>query len=413
MTSETQIQKKGFTIFILGLLTALGPFSIDMYLPAFPDIAKDLGTTVSQVSLSLSSYFIGISVGQLFYGPLLDRFGRKRPLYIGIAVYILTSIACLATNSIETLVGIRFLQALGGCVAGVGAMAMVRDLFTTKESAKVYSLLILILGVSPLLAPTVGGYLATSFGWHSVFIALAAIALAILAIVYFFLPESHQPDPSVSLSFKPIMKNFWEIVQNPQFYTYVFSGAVAFSGLFAYLAASPVIFMNIFAVTPQAYGWIFAIIATGMITFSQLNVALLRRFQNEQILTSGIFIQMIAGLIFLLCVYLDFYSLISTIIYFSIVLSCLGLTNPNSGALALAPFSRNAGSAAALMGFLQMGFGALAAMMIGLLEVKSVLSIVAIMATTATLAFFILNWGRGKITRQVGAKEGELPTAPH
>jgi DHA1 family bicyclomycin/chloramphenicol resistance-like MFS transporter len=402
-----------FTILILGVLTALSPFSIDMYLPAFPEIAKDFRTTVSQVSLSLSSYFIGISLGQLFYGPLLDRYGRKRPLYVGLIVYILASVACLTTRSIETLVAIRFLQALGGCAAGVTSMAMVRDLFTTKESAKVFSVLILILGVSPLLAPTVGGYLATAFGWHSVFIVLAVIAALTLAIVALFLPESHPPDHSVKLKFGPIFKNFWAILQNPQFYTYVMSGAVAFSGLFAYLAGSPVIFMDIFGVTPKVYGWIFALISIGLISTSQLNVVLLKRFENEQILRAGLLIQMIVGLIYLALTYAGAYNLTTTIIYFFIALSCLGITNPNSGALAMAPFSKNAGSAAALMGFLQMGLGALSAMLVGLLEIKHLISIIVIMACSAVFAYVILILGEKKITRKVHATLNDLSTTSH
>ncbi len=401
-----------FTILILGILTALGPFSIDMYLPAFPEIAKDFGSTVSQVSLSLSSYFIGISLGQLFYGPLLDRFGRKKPLYVGLIIYIFASIVCLTTKSIESLVATRFLQALGGCAAGVTAMAMVRDLFTTKESAKVFSVLILILGVSPLLAPTVGGYLATSFGWHSVFIVLAGIAAITLAIVTFFLPESHQPDPTVSLKLGPIFRNFWAILQNPQFYTYVVSGAVAFSGLFAYLAGSPVIFMDIFGVSPKIYGWIFALISIGLISTSQLNVILLKKYQNEQILRAGLLIQMIAGLVYLLLTYIGIYNLVTTIIYFFIALSCLGITNPNSGALAMAPFSKNAGSAAALMGFLQMGLGALSAMLVGLLEVKHLISIIVIMACASVLAYIILIVGEKKITRKIHTTPSDLTQLP-
>lgn len=411
----TTAEKKSrfFIILILGSLTALGPLSIDMYLPAFPEIARDFSTTVSKVSLSLSSYFIGISLGQLFYGPLLDRFGRKKPIYVGLLFYIAASLACLTTRSIETLVGIRFLQALGGCAAGVGSMAMVRDLFTTKESAKVFSLLILILGVSPLLAPTVGGYLSTAFGWHSVFIVLAVVAALILTVVALFLPESHPPDKSVTLKFKPIMQRFWGILHNPQFYTYVFSGAVAFSGLFSYLSASPIIFMDMFGVSPQVYGWIFAIISVGLISTSQLNVILLKHFQNEQILKAGLFLQMTAGLIYLALTYLGLFNLTSTIVFFFVALSCLGLTNPNAGALALAPFPKNAGSAAALMGFLQMGFGALAAMVVGLLEVKQLLTIIAMMAISSLLAFFILIYGSRRITRKVYATGTDLPPIAH
>src|SRR3954463_16533957 len=158
-------QNKSVLILILGAMTALTPFAIDMYLPSFQTIAKDFGTTVSQVSLSLSSYFVGISFGQLFYGSLLDRYGRKPPLFVGLAIFILASLLCLQAHDAHSLITWRLIQGMGGCVAGVGAMTMVRDLFTQVESAKVYSLLILILGASPLFAPTTGSYLAVHFGW--------------------------------------------------------------------------------------------------------------------------------------------------------------------------------------------------------------------------------------------------------
>ncbi|WP_207796083.1 MFS transporter, partial [Leptospira ellisii] len=153
-----------YIIFILGILTALSPFSIDMYLPAFPEIAEDLKTPASEVALSLSGYFIGLALGQILYGPLLDRFGRKKPLYYGIALYVLASVGCFFSSTINELIIFRFLQAIGGCAANVASVAMVRDLFSIKESSKVFSLLVLILGASPLLAPTIGGYVSSTLG---------------------------------------------------------------------------------------------------------------------------------------------------------------------------------------------------------------------------------------------------------
>src|SRR3954467_9190822 len=181
--------KRSLLILILGLLSAIGPFSIDMYLPGFPTIAVKLHTTVDKVGYSLSSFFIGICVGQLLCGPLLDRFGRKRPLLIGLILYILSSIGCSLSNSVEALIFFRFLQALGGCVGMVAPNAIVRDIFPVEENAKVFSLLILILGVSPILAPTAGSYLIAAFGWPVVFIVLASVAFVILLAVIFWLRE--------------------------------------------------------------------------------------------------------------------------------------------------------------------------------------------------------------------------------
>ncbi len=195
-------------ILILGALTTVSPFSIDMYLPAFSQIASALDTTAAEVSLSLSSYFIGVAVGQVFYGPLLDRYGRKRPVYGGLSLYILASIGCLLAHSVESLVFWRFVQALGGCVAAVASMAMVRDLFPPQDSAKVFSLMMLVLGVSPLLAPTFGGFVTAWLGWQWVFVTLVTIVGTILFVTATLLPESHTPDPTVSLRPLPILRSF-------------------------------------------------------------------------------------------------------------------------------------------------------------------------------------------------------------
>src|SRR3954471_7947431 len=201
-------------ILILGLLSAIGPFSIDMYLPGFPTIAESLHTTPEMLSYSLSSYFIGICVGQMFIGPLLDRFGRKRPLYGGIIIYILSSLGCAFSPTIEMLIFFRFFQAAGGCVGMVAPRAIVRDVFPVSENARIFSLLILIIGVSPIIAPTAGGYVTAHFGWHGIFILLAAITFLILLAVIWLLPESKKPDPTFSLKPKPILTSFNKVITN-------------------------------------------------------------------------------------------------------------------------------------------------------------------------------------------------------
>ena len=214
-------------ILILGLLSAIGPFSIDMYLPGFPTIAEDLNTSVESVSYSLSSFFIGICLGQIICGPLLDRFGRKRPLYVGLVLYILASVGCALANSIEVLIGFRFLQAMGGCVGMVAPRAIVRDVFPVEENAKIFSLLILVLGVSPIIAPTAGSYVIAHWGWHMVFVVLAIVTLLLLIAVVFLLPESKQPDPNFSLQPSKIISSFVGVLKVPQFYTYALTGGIS------------------------------------------------------------------------------------------------------------------------------------------------------------------------------------------
>ncbi|MDB5241194.1 MAG: multidrug effflux transporter [Spirosoma sp.] len=395
-----------FLILILGSLSALGPFSIDMYLPGFLAIAKDLNTSVARVSLSLSSYFIGISAGQLLYGPLLDRFGRKKPLYMGLMLYVLASAACLFTHSVDTLIALRFVQAIGSCAAAVAAVAMVRDLFPIEDNAKVFSLLLLVLGASPMIAPTLGGYVIAAFGWQAVFLILTLLGTLILLASFLWLPESYQPDASYSLKPKPILTKFWLVLREPQFYTYALAGAVTFSGLFAYVAGSAQVFMGMYKVSGQAYGWIFALLSVGFIGSSQLNSIALRYFRSEQIIPMALLSQSIIGLCFLVSALLGLLGLFSTIGFLFAFLCCLGFTNPNTSALSLAPFANNAGIASALMGALQMGIGSLASVGVSLCNTESALPMISIMAVGATGALLILLVGRRMIVRPV-VEEGQ------
>ncbi|WP_316839614.1 multidrug effflux MFS transporter [Pedobacter gandavensis] len=394
-------QKYFLLIVLLGSLTALGPFSIDMYLPGFPAIAKDLNTTVLKVSLSLSSYFIGISAGQLLYGPLLDRFGRKKPLYIGLLVYIIASACCVFATSLDALIILRFMQAIGSCAAAVASIAMVRDLFPVKENAKVFALLMLVVGVSPMIAPTLGGYVTVAWGWHSVFIILMGLGILNLIASWLWLPDGYKPDTSLSLKPLPILKNFLSVVKDPQFYTYAFTGALAFSGLFAYISGSPLVFIDIFQVSEEAYGWIFALLATGLIGSSQINTLLLRRYKSEQVIFAALSTQVLIVLFFLIGSINNWFGLTETVVLLFLFLSCLGLTNPNTSALSLAPFSKNAGTASALMGAVQMGLGALASFGVSMFELKSAVPMVAIMTGTTVLALMLLVIGRRNIKVQI------------
>jgi DHA1 family bicyclomycin/chloramphenicol resistance-like MFS transporter len=384
-------------ILILGSLTALGPFSIDMYLPAFPAIASDLHTTTEKVAISLSSFFIGISLGQLLYGPLLDRFGRKKPLAIGLSVYILASFGCLFVASLNQLVALRAIQAIGSCAAAVASVAMVRDFFPVKDSAKIFSLLMLVVGVSPMLAPTVGGYITILYGWHAIFIALLALGVLNLLSTIFLLPNVFKPDLDISLKPGPIIKGFLSVTFEPQFYTYAFAGAIAFAGLFAYVAGSPVVFMDVYKVSTETYGWIFAFLSIGLIGASQVNSALLKKYKSEQIIMVALLCQVAFSIIFFVAVYYNLAGVAGTITFLFAFLCCIGFTNPNTIALSLAPFKKNAGTASALMGAIQMGMGALASSALSFFNTKSAEPMILVMLFTSLLAFLILAVGRKKI----------------
>src|SRR5580693_8449513 len=204
-------------ILILGALSTVSTLSIDMYLPAFRQIAHDLATTPAEISLSVSGYFIGLAFGQLFYGPVLDRFGRKPPLYVGLTLFVLASIGCATARSPEAFIAFRLLQAIGGCGAGVGALAMVRDFFPVDESAKIISLLILVISVSPLFAPSLGSLVTAHAGWPWIFAILGGYALILIAVLALVLPEGHKPDRGISLKPAAIVSEFVKIIALPQF----------------------------------------------------------------------------------------------------------------------------------------------------------------------------------------------------
>jgi len=397
-------QQHFFLILILGALTALAPFSIDMYLPGFPAIAKDLHTSIAEVSLSLSSFFIGVSAGQLLYGPLLDRFGRKRPLHIGLVVYLLTSLGCVVATSVEALIILRFLQALGCCACTVAATAMVRDLFPVEDNARVFSMLLLVVGVSPMLAPAVGGYVTEFLGWHYIFIILTVLAAIILAGSYWGLPESYQPDPSYSLLPGPIIRSFLFVVQEWRFTTYAFAGAIVFAGLLAYVAGSPYVFLEVYKVSGTQYSLIFALLAAGLIGAGQVNSLLLRKYKSEQIILAALIFQAITGIILVAGASKGWVGLAGTLGLIFVFLSCAGFIFPNASALSMAPFSRHAGSASALMGALQMGMGALASVAVSLLSKSDpgTFPMTGVMAGCSLLALCILFTGSRVIRYRAG-----------
>lgn len=379
-------------IFILGLLSAIGPFSIDMYLPGFPAIAKDLHTSVAHISLSLSSFFIGISVGQFIYGPLLDRFGRKSPLYFGLVLYICASIGCAVAISANMLIALRLLQALGSCVGMVASRAIIRDIFPVEEIAKVFSKLMLVVAVSPIIAPTLGGYVIAEYGWHVVFIILTAMAVLVLMLVHFVLPKS-PPDHSYPLKFSLIAKNYIKVLRTPQFYTYACTGAIAASGLYAYISGSPYVFIELFRVSEKKYGWIFAAVAAGLIMASQVNSFMLRKYSSQQIIRVALFCQVMTGILLFILSSFQLLDVWGTIAMIFIFLSCQGFVFPNTSALSMAPFNKNAGTASALMGGIQLIFGALASVVVSALSNHTPMPMTGVMAFCSLTSLIILLVG--------------------
>lgn len=392
-----QHKKRTLVILILGLLSALGPFSIDLYLPGFPEIARDLNSNTGRVALSLSSYFVGVSLGQMIYGPLLDRFGRRIPLLVGLFIYLFASVFIVYVTSVDSLILARFIQALGGCAGMVAARAMVRDLFPVTETAKIFSLLMLVIAVSPIVAPTLGGFATAHWGWNSIFIILAVLAALNILLVYFWLPLGAPPDTSMSLKPRPIFNSFWTVFKTPQFYTYTLTGSFAASGLYAYIAGSPHVFMELYGVSEKQYGWIFGIIAMGLVTASQINTLLLKKYTSQQIVKVTLICQVIAGALLFFGTIFHLIEMYSMIVLAFLFLSTQGFAFPNTSALALAPFEKSAGTASALMGALQLGIGALITALVSMLSDETPLPMTGVMFLCAIVSLGMLFLGNRRI----------------
>lgn len=400
-------------ILILGALSTISPFAIDMYLPAFPQIATALNTSTARVSLSLASYFAGLAAGQLFYGPLLDRFGRKLPLYAGLTLFVAASVLCLGSRTVEWLIAMRFVQALGGCAAQVAAMAMVRDFFPAHETAKIISLLILVISASPLLAPSIGVFVTVHLGWPWVFIVLSSFVGSMMVVSRVWLPAGHPPDASVELRLRPVLRNYLAVLREPQFLTYALAGAFAFSGLLVYVASSPIIFMEVFHVSTQMFGGIFAGLSVAFIGSNQVNVFLLRRFTSEQIFRGALLVQCPVSLLLLVGILMGWFGLPATLVLLFVSLASLGLAYPNAAALALVPFDHNIGSAAAMLGFLQIGVSGLASASIGIFNSHTLLPVALVMTATSWLGLALLLIGRRFITQVRFVEEAGATPVPH
>lgn len=397
LKNSMQNKNRILVILTLGLLSALGPFSIDLYLPGFPEIARDLNSTTGRVALSLSSYFIGVSVGQMIYGPLLDRFGRRIPLLIGLFIYLISSVLIVYVSSVDSLILARFVQALGGCAGMVAARALVRDLFPVSETAKIFSLLMLVIAVSPIVAPTLGGFATAHWGWHSIFIILTVLAAVNIVLVYFWLPLGAPPDTTLSLKPRSIITKFWSVFKTPQFYTYTLTGSFAASGLYAYIAGSPHVFMELYGVSEKQYGWIFGIIAMGLVTASQVNTLLLKKYTSQKIVKVTLICQVIAGALLFFGTIFNLIEMYSMIVLAFLFLSTQGFAFPNTSALSLAPFEKSAGTASALMGALQLGIGALVTALVSMLSDETPLPMTGIMFLCAIISVAMLYLGNRKI----------------
>lgn len=388
--------KKDFIslIVILGSIIAIGPLTIDIYLPAFSAIAKSFAARESLVQLSLTTYFIGIAFGQLLYGPVIDRYGKKPPLFFGLTLFVISSIACFYATSIEQIILFRFFQALGACAGTVVPRSIVRDIFTPQETGRVFSHLVLVMGLAPILAPTIGNLLLTNFGWRAIFAFLACFGILCLIVANLAIPETKgfNPDEKISSAFR----KYFGILNDNHFVTCTLVGGMMMGALFSYITGSPFLYLDFYQLSSSNYGIIFSINSIGFVTASQINARLLKKYSIEKVLGKIIYIPAIAGVALVAaCINHDpdFWTI--TILFFIILCSC-GMIMPNSTALAMASQEKHSGSAAALMGTMQFSIAALASFTISKFNNGTSLPLAIVAASCTSLSFLIFKKFHGK-----------------
>lgn len=389
-------------LILLGGLIAVGPLSIDMYLPAFPSITADLGAAPGRVELTLASFFVGLAIGQLFYGPLSDRFGRRRPLMAGLALYTLASLGCALASSVEALVAWRFLAALGGCAGMVIARAVVRDRCNAREAARAFSLLILVMGLAPILAPLLGGWVVTTLGWRAIFFLLSAFGVAAFIAVFFALPETHDTRHEPPLRLGTVLVDYASLLASRVFLGYTLVGGLAFAGMFAYIAGSPFVLIDLYGIPTGLFGWVFGANALGFVIASQINARLLKTRSLTGLLRHAVLTPALAGTTLAICGLAGWLPLPVVMVGFFFYVAGLGFIGPNSAAAALATHGQMAGKASALMGSLQFGLATLAGSLVGFWHDGSARPLMIVMALGGIGAWLALRWVEARLPHEHG-----------
>jgi MFS transporter, DHA1 family, multidrug resistance protein len=385
----------GAFLLLLGALTAFAPLSIDMYLPAFPTVAGDLGASMAAIEKTLAAFFAGMALGQLGYGPLTDRFGRRRPLLAGCALYTVASVLCALAPSAHLLLVARFLEALGGAAGIVVVRAVVRDLYQVEDSARIYSRLMLVMGVAPILAPLLGSALLAAVGWRAIFGVLAGFGAMAFAATYYRLPETHAGTPGAAHPARAL-SNFASVLADRRFLAPAVAAACSLGTMFAYITGSPDVLINHFHVPPATYAVVFGSNAAGFIAFSQLNAHLVRRLGPRELLRRGLVALTLVSALEVGCAFTGTGGAAALVALWFLQLSSLGFVAANATALALAEQGPRAGSAAALLGAGQFLCAGLASSSLGLGRQLggTAQAISVVVATGALVALAIAPWQR-------------------
>ena len=355
-------------VILLGSLTAMGPLAIDMYLPSLPAIGADLHATTSQTQATVSAFLAGMAIGQLFYGPASDRLGRRPPLIFGNVVYIAASIACVLAVSPTMLIGARFIQALGACAGGVVSRAIIRDRFTHTETARALSLMMLIMGLAPILAPLLGGALLGMGGWRLNFWFMTAFGVIVGLVAVVRLKESRSEETTAHAATETPMQAYLALLKEPRLMGYALAGSLNGATLFTYLASSPDLLIRIYGIPASAFGWVFGLNAVGIIGSNQVNRYFLRRHTTDQILARSSLIAVGFGFMLMIAAVTGIGERWSVLPLLFMLLSTYGFMQGNTMAGALNVDPRRAGAISAMMGAVSFGTGALASAAAGVLH---------------------------------------------
>lgn len=380
-------------VLILGGLSAFGPLAIDMYLPAFPEIAADLGAGASQVQLSLTACILGLALGQLVAGPLSDTFGRRRPLLVGVVVFTVASLLCAFAPSAYALAGLRLVQGLGGAAGIVIARAVVRDMYSGIEMARFFSLLMLVNGLAPILAPLVGGQLLRVTSWRGVSLVLGLIGAVLLVASAFGVRETLPAHNRRTGSLGETLRTFRALLGDRAFVGYSLSSALAFAAMFAYISGSSFVLQDVFGVSPQTFSLFFGINALGIIVVGQLNARLVERAGPRRLLAIGLSCTALGGVAVAVSAIIGA-GLAGLLPALFLAVASIGMVAPNATTMALSGHPETAGTASALLGVMQFSAGALAAPLVGSAGTGTALPmglVMGVLSVAAVLVFAVLT----------------------